>query len=66
MKALAVEKLETRKMLETWYRTVAMLQSGLDASSAMTHYFPVADFFKEVFDVMTSCQSCKVIQHWTE
>lgn len=65
MKALAVEKLETRKMLETWYRTVAMLQSGLDASSAMTHYFPVADF-KEIFGVMASCQSGKVIEHWTE
>ncbi len=60
-----MEKLETRKMFETWYRTVAMLQSGLDASSAMTHYFPVADF-KESFDVMASCQSCKVILHWTE
>lgn len=59
-------KLETRKMLETWHMTVAMLQSGLDASSAMTHYFPVADFFKESFDVMASCQSGKVIQHWTE
>ncbi|MCH7970653.1 MAG: hypothetical protein IH960_06390 [Chloroflexi bacterium] len=60
-----MEKLETRKMFETWHRTVAMLQSGLDASSAMTHYFPVADF-NEVFGVMASCQSCKVILHWTE
>lgn len=66
MKALAMAKLETRKMFATWYRTVAMLQSGLDASSAMTHYFPVADFFKEFFGVMASCQSGKVIQHRTE
>ena len=66
MKVLAMAKLETRKMFETWYRTVAMLQGGLDASSAMTHYFPGADFCKEVFGVMASCQSGRVIQHWTE
>lgn len=64
-KGLSLKGIYGRKMFETWYKTVAMLQSGLDVSSVITHHFPVADF-NEAFDVMASGQSGKVVLDWTE
>ena len=52
-------------MFETWYKTAAMLQSGLDVSSVITHHFPIADF-EEAFGIMASGQSGKVLLDWTE
>ena len=51
-------------MFETWYKMVAMLQSGLDLSPILTHSFAVDDY-EEAFATMLSGQSGKVILDWT-
>jgi threonine 3-dehydrogenase len=50
-------------MFETWYKMAALLKSGLDISSVITHRFPVEDYH-EAFEIMRSGQSGKVILDW--
>ena len=64
-KGLVLKGIYGREMFETWYKTAAMLQSGLDVSSVITHHFPIADF-EEAFGIMASGQSGKVLLDWTE
>ncbi|MCZ2722144.1 L-threonine 3-dehydrogenase [Marinomonas sp. 15G1-11] len=63
-KGLQLKGIYGREMFETWYKMVAMLQSGLDISSIITHHFSVDDF-QLGFDAMASGQSGKVILDWT-
>ena len=62
-KGLQLKGIYGREMYETWYKMVAMLQSGLDVSPVITHRFPV-DEFRRGFDVMRSGQSGKVVLDW--
>ena len=62
-KGLVIKGIYGREMFETWYKMIAMLQSGLDISPVMTHHFPVADF-QDAFQIMASGQSGKVILDW--
>jgi threonine 3-dehydrogenase len=50
-------------MFETWYKMVAMLQSGLDVAPVVTHRFPAAQY-AEAFEAMRSGQSGKVVLDW--
>lgn len=63
-KGLAIKGIYGREMFETWYKMIAMLQSGLDISPVMTHHFSVADY-QHAFQIMASGQSGKVILDWT-
>jgi threonine 3-dehydrogenase len=63
-KGLQLKGIYGREMFETWYKMVAMLQSGLDLSAVVTHRFPI-DQFQRGFDVMRSGQSGKVLLDWT-
>ena len=62
-KGLEIKGVYGREMFETWYKMVAMLQSGLDLSPILTHHFPV-ERFEEGFAAMLSGQSGKVILDW--
>jgi threonine 3-dehydrogenase len=62
-KGLVLKGIYGREMYETWYKMVAMLQSGLDVSAVITHRFPIAEF-QRGFDVMRSGQSGKVVLEW--
>jgi threonine 3-dehydrogenase len=62
-KGLVIKGIYGREMFETWYKMVAMLQSGLDLSPIITHRFGIDDFQKG-FDAMRSGQSGKVILDW--
>jgi threonine 3-dehydrogenase len=62
-KGLLLKGIYGREMFETWYKMVAMLQSGLHLSPVVTHRFPI-DRFQEGFDVMRSGRSGKVILDW--
>jgi threonine 3-dehydrogenase len=62
-KGLVLKGIYGREMFETWYKMVAMLQSGLDVSPVITHRFPI-DEFQRGFDVMRSGQSGKVVLDW--
>lgn len=63
-KALTVKGIYGREMYETWYKMIAMLQSGLDVSKIITHRFR-ADDYQKAFDAMRSGQSGKVVLNWT-
>jgi threonine 3-dehydrogenase len=62
-KGLVVKGIYGREMFETWYKMIAMLQSGLDISPVITHRLPIADF-QNGFQIMASGQSGKVILNW--
>jgi threonine 3-dehydrogenase len=55
-KGLHLKGIYGREMFETWYKMVAMLQSGLDVARIVTHRFPASEF-QAGFDVMRSGQS---------
>jgi threonine 3-dehydrogenase len=62
-KGLEIKGIYGREMFETWYKMVAMLQSGLDLSPMITHRFAVDDF-EAGFAAMLSGRSGKVILDW--
>ena len=43
-KGLTLKGIYGREMYETWYKMLAMLQSGLDVSPVITHRLPMAEF----------------------
>src|SRR5512137_475181 len=63
-KGLEIKGIYGREMFETWYKMVAMLQSGLDLTPIVTHRFPVDDYVAG-FEAMLSGASGKVILDWT-
>lgn len=62
-KGLILKGIYGREMYETWYKMIAMLQSGLSIDGVITHHFHVDDYL-EGFEVMASSQSGKVILDW--
>jgi threonine 3-dehydrogenase len=62
-KGLVIKGIYGREMYETWYKMIAMLQSGLDISPVITHHFSIADY-DQAFKLMASGQSGKVILDW--
>lgn len=60
---LFIKGIYGREMFETWYKMTAMLQSGLNIESVITHRFHYTDFEKG-FEVMRSGASGKVILSW--
>ena len=62
-KGVEIHGIYGRKMFETWYKMIAMLEGGLDISPILTHHFAIDDF-QDGFDIMRSGQSGKVILDW--
>ncbi|RUR20308.1 L-threonine 3-dehydrogenase [Legionella sp. km535] len=62
-KGLVIKGIYGREMYETWYKMIAMLQSGLTIEPVMTHHFPVEQY-EHAFQIMASGQSGKVILDW--
>ena len=62
-KGLMIKGVYGREMFETWYKMVAMLQSGLDLSPIITHHY-AADEFEAAFATMLSGASGKVVLDW--
>ncbi|KAA3638002.1 MAG: L-threonine 3-dehydrogenase [Armatimonadetes bacterium] len=63
-KGLTLQGIYGRRMFETWYTMLAMLQTGLDVSRVITHHFDAADF-EEAFDVVRSGNCGKVVLNWS-
>jgi threonine 3-dehydrogenase len=63
-KGLEIQGIYGRRIFETWYKMAAMLQSGLDIGSIITHRLP-ADRFDEAFEIVGSGDCGKVILDWT-
>lgn len=62
-RGLTLKGIYGREMFETWYKMVALLQSGLNLAPIITHRFPVAEFQKG-FEMMKSGQCGKVVLEW--
>jgi threonine 3-dehydrogenase len=64
-KGLEIHGIYGRRMFETWYKMISMIQSGLDLKPIITHRF-AADEYQSGFEVMDSGQSGKVILDWEQ
>ena len=64
-KALTLRGIYGRQMYETWYKMLALLDSGLDMSPMITHRFSAKDF-QTAFDLMETGKTGKVILDWTD
>jgi threonine 3-dehydrogenase len=62
-KGLEIKGIYGREMFETWYKMVAMLQSGLDLAPIITHRYAVEQY-ETAFATMLSGASGKVILDW--
>jgi len=62
--SLTLQGVYGRKMYETWYKMITMVEGGLDLRPMITHRFHYTEFEKG-FDVMRSGQSGKVVLDWT-
>ncbi len=61
---LEIKGIYGRQMFETWYKMMAMLNSGLNIDKILTHKFDFKDFQKG-FDIMNSGMCGKVVLDWT-
>ena len=62
-KGLTLQGIYGRRMYETWYKMLAMLQTGLDVSPVITHHFAAAEY-EAAFAVMETGECGKVILDW--
>ena len=62
-KSLTLQGIYGRKMFETWYKMITMVEGGLDLTPIITHRFPYTDFEKG-FEAMNSGKSGKVVLSW--
>lgn len=60
---LEIKGIYGREMFETWYKMIALVQSGLDISGLITHRISIEDY-RDGFAAMTSGQSGKVVKDW--
>jgi threonine 3-dehydrogenase len=61
---ITIKGIYGREMFETWYAMSALLRSGLDISSVVTHRFP-ATAWDEAFDTARGGQCGKTVLDWT-
>ena len=62
-KMLHLKGIYGREMFETWYKMIALVQSGLDLTPLITHRFAIDDF-EQGFAAMRSGRSGKVVLDW--
>ena len=63
-KMLTLKGIYGREMYETWYKMIALIQSGLDLQPLITHRIGAGDF-KAGFGAMRSGEAGKVVMDWT-
>ena len=62
-KMLQIKGIYGREMFETWYKMIALIQTGLDLSGLITHRISI-DEFAEGFAAMRSGMAGKVVMDW--
>jgi len=65
LKGLKLKGIYGREMFDTWYKMIAMLQSGLDVSKIITHRLNYKEF-EQGFAAMKAGTAGKVILDWQE
>lgn len=63
-KGLWLKGIYGREMFETWYKMCALLQSGLNIKSIITHRYPVEQY-EEAFELMATKKTGKIILNWS-
>ena len=63
-KALNIKAIYGREIFETWYKGLALLESGLDIKNIITHNFEYSDFEK-AFALLNVGKAGKVVLHWS-
>jgi threonine 3-dehydrogenase len=63
-KMLTLKGIYGREMYETWYKMIALVQSGLDVTPLITHRLPI-DRFDEGMAAMRAGRSGKVVLDWS-
>jgi len=62
-KMLQVKGIYGREIFETWYKMIALVQSGLDLTDLITHRISI-DAFEDGFAAMISGEAGKVVMDW--
>ena len=62
-KALNLKAIYGREMFETWYKELALIDSGLDVKNVITHSFHYTDFEK-AFQLLNEGKAGKVVLNW--
>jgi threonine 3-dehydrogenase len=62
-KMLQIKGIYGREMFETWYKMIALIQTGLDLSGLITHRIGIDDF-ADGFAAMRSGMAGKVVMDW--
>ncbi|MFK8081666.1 MAG: L-threonine 3-dehydrogenase [Granulosicoccus sp.] len=62
-KMLNIKGIYGREIFETWYKMIALVQSGLDLSELITHRISIDDF-ETGFEAMLSGRAGKVVMDW--
>ena len=63
-KALNIKAIYGREIFETWYKGLALLESGLDIKNIITHNFEYSDFEK-AFALLKDGKAGKIVLHWS-
>jgi threonine 3-dehydrogenase len=59
-KGLRIYGITGRQLWETWYRTTALLEEGLDLSPIITHRLPLSEY-AQAFDLVESGHAGKIV-----
>ena len=62
-KALNLKAIYGREMFETWYKGLALIDSGLDVKNVIAHSFHYTDFEK-AFQLLNEGKAGKVVLNW--
>lgn len=62
--SLTLKGIYGRQMFDTWYKMIALLQSGLDMNNIITHTMPYQEYH-EGFELLKNGNAIKVILDWT-
>ena len=62
-KALNLKSIYGREMFETWYKGLALIDSGLDVKNVITHSFHYTEFEK-AFELLNKGKAGKVVLNW--
>ena len=62
-KALNIKAIYGREIFETWYKGLALLESGLDIKNIITHKFKY-DEFEQAFVLLNDGKAGKVVLSW--
>lgn len=62
-KALQMKAIYGREIFDTWYKTIALIESGLEVRGVITHRLPAAEF-EHAFALMNEGACGKVVLNW--